>query len=84
VLDPPFDMTGAQGIRFSCSYDNPTDRTVRYGNGDGEMCILLAYTDDDSRWAGGSLLGTPREAGVAEDGTLLFEGTCGVLAFANP
>jgi len=79
VLDPPFDTTGASGIRFSCTYQNPTDRTVGYGNGDGEMCILLAYTDDRKRWAGGALFGEPRSLGVAPDGTLLFDAHCGLL-----
>jgi hypothetical protein len=82
VLDPPFDMTGAAGLRFSCTYDNPTDRTVRYGNGDGEMCVLLAYTDDRARWGGGALLGQPKQVGVDADGTLLFEAGCGILDVA--
>lgn len=81
VLDPPFDMTGAGGIRFSCTYLNAADRTVRYGNGDGEMCVLLAYTDDYARWGGGALLGPTRQVGVDPDGTLQFEAGCTVLDF---
>jgi hypothetical protein len=50
VLDPPINVAGAEGIRATCSYDNPTDETVEFGIGDQEMCVFLAFTDSVLRF----------------------------------
>lgn len=52
-IDPAFDMTGFTKIRFSCNYFNPGQTTVRWGNGDGEMCVFLAFSDSTYNWGGG-------------------------------
>lgn len=51
TMDPPFDVSGARALRLSCAYDNPRNATVRYGNGDQEMCIWFGFTDSAYQWA---------------------------------
>lgn len=47
-LDPPASAHGAEGIRFSCDYQNDTDATIQWGVGaDDEMCMFLLHTDSD-------------------------------------
>ncbi len=62
-LQPTFDMTGYSRIRFSCDYYNDTPNTITWGNGSGEMCVFLAFTDSAYLWGGGEtddqLPGTP-------------------------
>lgn len=41
--DPAIDLGQGEGARFSCTWDNPTDRTIEEGIGDDEMCILFGY-----------------------------------------
>jgi Copper type II ascorbate-dependent monooxygenase, C-terminal domain len=43
-FDPPIATTPGQGFRYSCTYDNPTNHTVAFGEGfNEEMCFLWAY-----------------------------------------
>ncbi len=80
TLAPPLSMAGARGIRFSCTYDNTTDRTIGYGNsGQDEMCIFLAFTDSDLAFAGGVVRGEATEAGKDGD-VALYTGECDTLA----
>jgi hypothetical protein len=51
-LDPPFSLAGFQKIRFTCKFDNNTDATVRWGLGDGEMCVWQGFTDSIYKWGG--------------------------------
>jgi hypothetical protein len=51
----PVSMVGATGIRVRCGYENPTEDMVYYGNGDGEMCIAVGYTDSPNTWLGMTL-----------------------------
>lgn len=77
TLDPPIDVSGATGLRMTCGYDNPTDSTVRYGIGDQEMCVFLAYTD--ARY---KLTGLP-DATIAageQDGVPYFTTSCNGIA----
>lgn len=84
TMTPPRSIAGAQGLRFSCEFDNPTDRTVTFGNSvDREMCMLLAFTDAPVYWAGGVLAGNPEPLGTDEDGALLFGGDCDVYFVAR-
>jgi len=52
-IDPVFDMTGYTKLRFSCDYYNPRPDVVRWGVGDQEMCVFLAFTDSTYNWGGG-------------------------------
>jgi hypothetical protein len=81
LMDPPFDLTGATGLRTSCSYDNPRDAPVHWGVGDQEMCVLLAFTDSPLMWAG--VTGsddTNQQLGTAPDGTVLNQSACSTFA----
>ncbi len=48
TFDPPLDLPGATGLRFTCGYDNWRDQRVKWGNGDGEMCVMLALVEADA------------------------------------
>lgn len=52
-IAPAFDMTGYAKIRFSCDYFNPRADVVKWGVGDQEMCVFLAFTDSPYHWGGG-------------------------------
>jgi hypothetical protein len=84
TLSPPLSMAGAQGIRFGCTYDNDTDRTIGYGNsGDDEMCIFLAFTDSDLTWAGGVVTGEATMTGMDGD-VAVYTGECTTIAVPSP
>jgi hypothetical protein len=53
MLDPQFSMSGYTKLRLSCDFTNPRANTVRWGNGDGEMCVFLAFSDSTYNWGGG-------------------------------
>jgi len=48
AFDPPLQLPGATGLRFTCGYDNWRNETIGWGNGDGEMCVLLALVEADA------------------------------------
>ncbi len=48
TFDPPLELTGATGLKFTCGYDNWRNQSVQWGNGDGEMCVLLALVESDT------------------------------------
>ena len=79
TLTPPLSMSQSRGIRFSCTYDNSSDRTIGYGNNQNdEMCIFLAFTDSELSFGGGVLSGEPVLRGI-EDGVAVYEGGCTVF-----
>jgi len=44
TFDSPIVTTEGQGLRYSCTYYNPTNQTVSFGEGfNQEMCFLWAY-----------------------------------------
>jgi hypothetical protein len=44
VFDPPIATTAGQGLRYACTYTNPTHQAVGFGEGvNQEMCFLWAY-----------------------------------------
>ena len=46
LYDPGVDLTQGglgSGARFACSWNNTFDKTIEYGTGDNEMCILFGY-----------------------------------------
>jgi hypothetical protein len=47
ALDPPLDLTGATGLRLTCGFRNPRDKSVGWGIGDQEMCVMLGLADSD-------------------------------------
>lgn len=73
TLDPPLDVRGAQAIRMTCGFDNPSDQTIRYGIGDQEMCVVLAFTDGPLRLVGYS----EGSSYVGDEGGIrMNQGTC--------
>lgn len=67
ALTPAFSMAGHAVLRFTCTFDNPRTSTVRWGLGDGEMCVVLAFTNSQFNWGGGVLdraPGTPTDDGT--------------------
>lgn len=77
VMDPPLDLTGAEGFTFTCGYDNWRDKEIGWGIGDQEMCVMLGLADsavmmDASVISGNQIVGV--------DGEIqLNEGPCTVL-----
>lgn len=57
-IDPLFDMTGYTKLRVSCDFFNPRADVVRWGVGDQEMCVFLAFSD--SRTTGAAASTRPR------------------------
>jgi hypothetical protein len=76
ILSPPFDMTGKTRLRLTCEYYNNTDGMIYYGNGGGEMCVFLAFSDSPRLWGGGVLDKTPEPTSGVDDG--------GVMSFTRP
>jgi hypothetical protein len=82
MLDVPFEMMGATGFRMTCSYDNTESFDLRYRNADdGEMCVLLAYTDAPVRIYG-STMGAPSVSDVG--GTSVRQGPCDAFTALPP
>jgi hypothetical protein len=80
MLDPPFDLSGRSKVRFSCSFDNPRDTTVTWGNGDGEMCILFGFSDSGFVWTSGVVTGGNPGTPVDVNGVTEFTADrCSVL-----
>ncbi len=80
-LDPVFSMAGNTRLRLSCEYYNSTDSMIYYGNGDGEMCVFLAFSDSPWLWGGGVLDTTPEPtSGVDEGGVMSFTRNCTVFS----
>lgn len=55
AFDPPIAVKGASGLAITCEYQNPTGKSVQYGEGDQEMCVTLIYSSGAK--AGGETLG---------------------------
>lgn len=74
TFDPPLDLPGATGLAFTCGYDNWRNEPVQWGNGDGEMCVMLALVET------GAVMGASVDTfnGVVDvkDGIQYFEGLC--------
>ena len=79
TLDPAFTMAGHSAIRFSCDFDNPRDSVVRWGYGDQEMCVFLAFTDSPYVWGAGVDSSDPGPP-VDDQGVASFFKPCTVIA----
>jgi hypothetical protein len=78
-LTPAFNMTGNTRLRLTCEYYNNTDAMIYYGNGDGEMCVFLAFSDSPWMFGGGVLDNTPDPgSGVVEGGVMSYTRNCNV------
>ncbi|MGB5809470.1 MAG: hypothetical protein WBG86_03005, partial [Polyangiales bacterium] len=78
TLDPPVNSAGARSLKYTCGYNNTTDRTLVWGNsGDEEMCQFLAYIDGDLKIGAFPEGETPELMGETDDGVLMYEVSCG-------
>ncbi len=83
VFDPPLDMSGVTGIRYTCGYDNWRDVNVGWGIGDQEMCVMLGLAESNILFDA-TVTGGTEAVGMTE-GIIEYEGTCALLAIAkNP
>ncbi|MCS6915135.1 MAG: hypothetical protein RMK29_13885 [Myxococcales bacterium] len=74
----PVDLGDADGLRFSCSYDNPRDTEVRWGIGDQEMCVMLGFAESPIAFDAFVEQGQP---GTPVNGVVQHSGPCQVRAF---
>jgi hypothetical protein len=83
TFDPPLDLTGVTGMRFTCGYENWRDVNVGWGIGDQEMCVMLGLAESKILM---DVSVTANTQAVGMDGDIvLFEGPAGVLALPkNP
>jgi hypothetical protein len=77
-LVPPVSMRGAKGFRFTCGFENPRDKEVRWGIGDQEMCVMLAFARSD--YVFDATVGSGAATGQKKDGTFQYSGACNLLA----
>jgi hypothetical protein len=78
TLSPAVQVREAAQLRVTCDYDNPRDRSVGYGIGDQEMCVVLIYSDTE-RQAGGAA-NVNRGMPQLVDGEYTTDATCLSLA----
>jgi hypothetical protein len=80
TLEPAFDFTGHTRMRFTCDYTSDRDAIVRWGIGDQEMCVFLAFTDSPLVIGGGVAGDDPGPATVTGGVTTFDTGGCEVIA----
>ncbi len=80
TMEPAVDISGATGLKLTCVYDNPSSRNVRYGNGDGEMCIWFGFTDSAFQWAARAPIGGAHTRGETRDGVTYNAAPCSEIA----
>jgi hypothetical protein len=44
-FDTPIDLGAANGFTFTCGYANSKSTDVSWGNGGGEMCVMLGFAE---------------------------------------
>lgn len=90
AFSPPIDLAaaGATGLKFTCSFMNPTTREVQWGIGDQEMCEFALFVDSDMAFDGSVHDGTSALVGQGPGGEDLHEGPCDMFTlkwdFNNP
>ncbi|MCH9686683.1 MAG: hypothetical protein K0V04_34945 [Deltaproteobacteria bacterium] len=72
----PINLSGAEGLSFTCGFNNWTDFEVGWGIGDQEMCVMLGLADSrvlmDASADSNQVVGTDGEI-------LLNESNCNVI-----
>ncbi len=77
-FDPPIDLAGATGLRFTCAYDNPRDVAVGWGIGDQEMCVTAIFAETDLAIEA-TVTRNSAVTGTGTDGTIEHAGPCTIL-----
>jgi hypothetical protein len=72
-FDPPIDLAGSKGLTFSCIYKNESNKKIKWGIGDREMCDMLGFVESPA-----SLIGYVDGGKIQQldDGSYLHEGNC--------
>jgi hypothetical protein len=78
LFDPPIDLTGADGLRMTCGYNNTTDKKVGWGIGDQEMCVFLALVESGAMMDGNVKKHNPTE--TIQDGITQYTSACDTFA----
>jgi hypothetical protein len=52
AFDPPLPLPGATGLSVTCGFDNWRSQDVVWGNGDGEMCVMMALLETEAKMVG--------------------------------
>lgn len=81
ALSPAFSLRDFRTLRFSCTFDNPRAQTVRWGVGDQEMCVMLAFIDGSLNWGGGVLQRSNPGTPVDDGGVVQFSQPCELYGF---
>lgn len=81
TFSPPIDLTGAEGLRFTCGYDNWHDKEINYGIGDQEMCVMLGLAD--MRVMMNASVDSNSQLDGTQDGHPQFKGPCTTIALTK-
>lgn len=78
-FEEPFDIaaTGADGVRFTCGYENPRNEEVGFGIGDQEMCVALGFAESGYLFDG--FVNATDEVRLDADGVARGQGPCIVV-----
>ncbi len=79
AFEPPVDLSGAEGLRFTCGFDNPRSESVGWGIGDQEMCVMLGFAESGALLDASVQHGS-NEVGETRDGIVYNSGRCDTLA----
>lgn len=80
LIEPLFSMQGFTKLRFSCEFFNPRSDVVRWGVGDQEMCVFLAFTDSAYNFGGGVTAVTEPLNPELVGNTMTYSNPCSVFA----
>lgn len=78
TYDPPIDISQATGLRFTCGYNNSTGNELQWGNGDGEMCVMLGFAEAHARYD--ATVGKDKTV-VDQGGVSMHSGPCGIAVY---
>lgn len=83
AIEPPLDLAaaGAEGVRFTCGFQNPRTAQVGWGIGDQEMCVVALQAETELAWDGDVKRGTGIVDGMDDSGEFDHHGPCDLLAF---
>jgi hypothetical protein len=83
VFDPPLDLSGVTGLRYTCGYDNWRDVNIGWGIGDQEMCVMLGLAESKIMFDA-TVTGGTSAVGMTGD-IFEYEGTAAILTLPkNP
>lgn len=82
AFSPPIDVAaaGATGLRFACTFMNPTTSEVQWGLGDQEMCEFALFVDSEMAFDGSVKDGTGQLVGTDATGVDQHEGPCDLFS----